>query len=220
MAKRGGNLSIRLTGATVKHYPARMLEHLLDSDTFVPPMWEHLGEPPKYASQMEPHVVLDAQFETAKFLDGLVHPPDTLAPETATTVFGTLADTNATPDAQRASLQLLRTPDAVRQLVAMLTAYEWEFVEEANRIRSYVVGKLMEETTHDNARIRLRALELLGKVTEVALFTERMEVRSIDVSDEELEKRLRQKLSSVLTDDATDITSTSLPAAPTALPDV
>lgn len=35
---------------------------------------------------------------------------------------------------------------------------------------------------------------MLGKVTEVALFTERVEVKKTDMSDEELEKRIREKL--------------------------
>ena len=191
-----------------------MLEHLLEEGTFVPPVWEHMGEPPKHISRLSTHELLDAQFETAKFLDGLDVPEDKLAPETAGAVFGALASDTASHERKISSLQLLRTPDAVRNLVAMLTAYEWEFVEEAGRIRGYVVAKLLEETKHDNARVRLRALEMLGKVTEVALFTERMEVRTIDVSDEELEKQLRQKLSKVLTNDASDIDSTPAPVMP------
>ena len=35
---------------------------------------------------------------------------------------------------------------------------------------------------------------MLGKVTEVALFTERVEVKKTEMSDEELEKRIREKL--------------------------
>jgi hypothetical protein len=188
-----------------------MLEHLLDEGTFVPPMWDHMEPPPAYAGRLATHDVLDAQFETAKFLEGIDTTSDPLAEETATAVFGALADEQTPAEAKKASLGLLRTPDAVRHLVGMLTAYEWEFVEEANRIRGYVVARLLEETNHDNARVRLRALEMLGKVTEVALFTERMEVRTLNVSDEELEKQLREKLSKVLTHDADDIASTPLP---------
>jgi hypothetical protein len=35
---------------------------------------------------------------------------------------------------------------------------------------------------------------MLGKVTEVALFTERVEIKKTDLSDEELEKRIKEKL--------------------------
>ena len=48
-------------------------------------------------------------------------------------------------------------------------------------------------------RIRLKALQMLGNVTEVALFTERVEVTKKDVSEEEIEKRLRERLEKLLT---------------------
>jgi hypothetical protein len=56
------------------------------------------------------------------------------------------------------------------------------------------VAKIVKETDHPDARIRLKALDMLGKVTEVALFTERVEVKKTDLSDEELEKRIKEKL--------------------------
>jgi len=76
----------------------------------------------------------------------------------------------------------------------MVTAYQWKFVEQANELRSMAVTKIAKETEHPDARIRLKALELLGKVTEVALFTERVEVKREELSDEELEKRIKAKL--------------------------
>ncbi|NBP81144.1 hypothetical protein EBU58_10610, partial [bacterium] len=41
----------------------------------------------------------------------------------------------------------------------------------------------------------LKALQMLGNVTEVALFTERVEVTKKDASEEEIERRLRERLS-------------------------
>ena len=76
----------------------------------------------------------------------------------------------------------------------MLTAYEWQFVEEAQRLRSMAVAKLVEETEHPDARIRLKAIELLGKVTEVGLFTERVTVKKEELEDHELDERIREKL--------------------------
>jgi hypothetical protein len=35
---------------------------------------------------------------------------------------------------------------------------------------------------------------MLGKVTEVALFTERVEIKKTDMSDNELEQRIKEKL--------------------------
>ena len=57
------------------------------------------------------------------------------------------------------------------------------------------VTKIIQETDHPDARIRLKALELLGKVTEVALFTDRVEVKHTEMSDDELTEKIREKLS-------------------------
>jgi len=57
------------------------------------------------------------------------------------------------------------------------------------------VAKIVKETDHPDARIRLKALEMLGKVTEVALFTERLSVKTDEISDEELDAKIKEKLS-------------------------
>jgi hypothetical protein len=56
------------------------------------------------------------------------------------------------------------------------------------------VTKIAKETEHPDARIRLKALELLGKVTEVALFTDRVEVKKTEISDEDLDAQIKKKL--------------------------
>jgi hypothetical protein len=95
---------------------------------------------------------------------------------------------------QRNALLQLRAPPAIQHLVGMLTGYDWEFVERAKELRGYAVSKILEETTHPDARIRLKALQMLGNVTEVALFTERVEVTKKDATEAEIEARLRERL--------------------------
>lgn len=105
----------------------------------------------------------------------------------------------------------IKTPVAVRHLVGMLTAYDWEFVEQAKELRGYAVAKIVEETKHPDAKIRLRALDMLGKVTEVALFTERIEVKRTELSDHELDAKIKEKLArftgvvDVTSKDVTDV---------------
>ena len=82
----------------------------------------------------------------------------------------------------------------MQHLVGMLTAYDWEFVHQARELRGYTVAKLLEECENPNANIRLKALGLLGKVTEVGLFTDKIEVKKTDLTDEEIDKKLKDKL--------------------------
>jgi hypothetical protein len=151
----------------------------------------------------QPAAILSAQKETADWLKELGVPPDAAITErqeqaAAREAFNAL-NFNPDTDAQRTALVAIKTPPAVQQLVGMLTAYDWEFVERAKELRSYTVSKILEETTHPDARIRLKALQMLGNVTEIALFTERVEVTKKDVSEEEIEKRLRERLEKLLT---------------------
>jgi cell division FtsZ-interacting protein ZapD len=72
------------------------------------------------------------------------------------------------------------------------------------------VAKILEETDHPDARIRLKALEMLGKVTEVGLFTERIEIKKTELSDVELDERIKQKLQAIqktIEVDATEVES-------------
>ena len=102
--------------------------------------------------------------------------------------------TNANTTEQKANLAELKSPAAVRHLTGMLAAYDWQFIDMAQEIRGYTVAKLVEETKSPNANIRLKALIALGKVTEVGLFTEQIEVKKIEMSDAEVEQRIKDKL--------------------------
>lgn len=171
-----------------------MLDHLIDFD----PSVQYVDPPPPLESA-KPTEILDAQVATADWLESMGAPtPDaasaSAAQATAQQAFGALIR-GESPAAQRGSLAELKIPAAVRHLTGMLTAYDWEFVEKAKEIRGYAVSKILEEVEHPDAKIRLRALELLGRVTEIALFTDRVEVKKTTVSDAEIDAKIKEKLS-------------------------
>ena len=100
----------------------------------------------------------------------------------------------ASPEEARKNIVALKTPEAVQKVVGMLSQYEWEFVEKAKEIRSFIVTKLLEEAENKKPEVRLKALKLLGDVTEVALFTQRTEVVTRDMSDEQIEAEIHKRL--------------------------
>ena len=141
-----------------------------------------------------PVQMLDGQVGSSEWLDSLGVPSDeAVQAHAATKAFASLTTPNSSEDQKRA-LATLQVPQAVKHLVGMLTAYDWAFVEQAKEIRGYAVSKIMEETNHPDAKIRLRALELLGKVTEVALFTERSDIKQVGMLDTELDAELKRRL--------------------------
>lgn len=146
--------------------------------------------------------VLDAQTATADWLQELGVPSDEeidarVQKDAAREAFQKL---NFEPNdtAQKNALVRVKTPEAVRHLTGMLTAYDWDFIEMAKELRGYTVAKIVEETKHPDAKVRLKALDMLGKVTEVGLFTERIEVKKVDASEEEIEARLQARLEKFL----------------------
>lgn len=146
--------------------------------------------------------VINAQFTTAAWLEDLSAPNDTEVITNVEKTFAREAFKSITVDGddvkQKAALMTLNTPAAVMHLTGMLTAYDWEFVNHAKELRGYTVAKILEETNNPNANVRLKALQMLGNVTEVGLFTERVEITKKDASESELEERLRERLSRMI----------------------
>lgn len=86
------------------------------------------------------------------------------------------------------------TPAALKLTKAILDEFGHRVADSSMKIRETVVNKLIIETENDDARIRLRALELLGKMSDVGLFTEKSEVTVTHQTSEDLRLQLREKL--------------------------
>ena len=170
-----------------------MLDHLLDYEPPVIPL-----EGFRSLDGASPKEVAAAQLSTAQWLEKMGAPTDenvdqSLQASLAQEAFKSLSS-NAPTVAQKNALLSLKTPPAVQHLVGMLTAYDWAFVEQAKELRGYAVSQILEETKHPDARIRLKALDMLGRVTEVALFTDRVEIKKTQLSDTELDDKIKDKL--------------------------
>jgi hypothetical protein len=152
-------------------------------------------------SECDPAVLAQAQRESAQWLAELGADDEEgidaeLGRKAARRAFTDLT-VGEIPQKKVDSLLALRSPHAVAHLTGMLTAYDWEFVEQAKQLRGYVVARLLEEAdpqTGGKAPDRIKALTALGKVTEVGLFTEKVEITKKDLSDEELDARIKDRM--------------------------
>ena len=93
------------------------------------------------------------------------------------------------------------TPAAVLMTQSLLKEYSHAVVEHAVQLRHLVTNRLILESDNPDPKIRIRALELLGKISDVGLFTERSEVVVTHQSSGELEERLRDKLRRLMGED-------------------
>lgn len=95
-------------------------------------------------------------------------------------------------------------------LSALIGEFDREVVMDAASIRNYVTNSLIAISTNPRPQVRLRALEMLGKITDVALFSERREMH-ITSDDGEMIKALRERLKRLQPVDVTDVVE--IPAA-------
>jgi hypothetical protein len=172
------------------------LEHLVSASAadFVPDILSD-SDPFTPAESLTAAQTLSAQHKTSQWLKDFEDEDDDILSEAqqekVTDAFNAL--TTQDPRSKQRLLEL-DLPEEIKSAVGMVTAYQWKFVEQAESLRSMSVAKIVKETDHPDARIRLKALELLGKVTEVALFTDRIQIKNEDVTDEELDARIKEKL--------------------------
>lgn len=97
-----------------------------------------------------------------------------------------------------AANKALNHPPTVQHLFTMLDEYDHQVVDEAVQLRRFVTNKLIEDTGLSDPRHRLKALELLGKISDVGLFTDKTEVtiKNVDLGD--IENQIRTKLFKIL----------------------
>ena len=110
---------------------------------------------------------------------------------------------------EKANKQLTKKdqkPAVYKSVKSILDEYSLRVVDNAMQIRLLVTNKLIIDSESPDDRTRLRALEMLGKITDVGLFTEKSEVTITHRSTEDLVNSIRSKLHRLMhPDDVTDV---------------
>ena len=86
------------------------------------------------------------------------------------------------------------TPASLLLTDNILREFGQSVVESSLHIRHLVTNKLVLESENPDPRIRMRALELLGKISDVGLFSEKSEVTITHQSTDDLREKLKGKL--------------------------
>lgn len=94
----------------------------------------------------------------------------------------------------------INTPAKALMLSALLNEYDFDVVRNAQQLRTYIKLKYLELSNIGNPKIELKALEMLGKLSDVGAFAERIDISVTHRTTEELESDLASKLSSYLSD--------------------
>jgi hypothetical protein len=86
----------------------------------------------------------------------------------------------------------LQRPGVALKLGAYLSEYEKQVVDDKVQVRTVVVNRLMEISQDEDNKVALKALELLGKASD--LFTERSEITITHKTSDELKQAIKQRI--------------------------
>jgi hypothetical protein len=135
----------------------------------------------------------DAACKTAELLELDMTPTEEDKAVAERTVY------NIAENETQANKVLVKKASAMRpatygEVKSLLDEFSVRVVDSAVQIRLLVTNKLLLESGNDDPKIRIRALELLGKITDVGLFTEKTEVTINQQSTQDLTASLRAKI--------------------------
>jgi hypothetical protein len=100
----------------------------------------------------------------------------------------------------------LRTPMAATAARAFLQEYGKGLAADANQVRMALTNKLLEIADCGEIKYELKAIELLGKHSDIGLFTERSEININYNSPDALENAIKERVKRLLNAEVIDIT--------------
>lgn len=80
----------------------------------------------------------------------------------------------------------------------LVEEYAKEVFDSPQQARSFITNKLLELSTCGDPRHELRALELLGKLSDIGAFSEKSEVIITAKSSADIDRQIREKVNEIL----------------------
>lgn len=96
---------------------------------------------------------------------------------------------------------MLSSPGTIVHIKSLLDEYDKVVIQSAAQLRTYVTNKLILDSANPDPRIRIKCYELLGKISDVGLFTDKTEITMRHRPTEELEQLLRERLMKTIESD-------------------
>jgi hypothetical protein len=103
------------------------------------------------------------------------------------------------------TLKRVTTVGVAAKLSALLTEYDKEMVRDAAQLRRYVVHRLIEISKCGDVKHEVKALELLGKSSDVGLFTERSEITITHKTSDDLANAIKDRIKRLLNPNIIDV---------------
>jgi hypothetical protein len=89
---------------------------------------------------------------------------------------------------------------------ALIKEFDFQAFADVMQARSFITNKLIKIADCGDPKVELKALELLGKHSDIGLFTERSEITVHHTTSQALENSIKERVKRLLGTDITDIT--------------
>lgn len=88
----------------------------------------------------------------------------------------------------------------------LIKKFDFQAFSDAQQARNFITNKLISIADCGDTKLELKALELLGKHSDIGLFSERSEITVHHTSSSSLENSIKERIKRLLNTDVTDIT--------------
>ncbi len=96
-------------------------------------------------------------------------------------------------------------PGVAIKLAAILSQYDHQVINDAQQARTFITNRLVELCTCGDPKIEIKALELLGKHSDIGIFTERSEVTVHYKNSNDIEVSITERIKRLLHSDTVDV---------------
>lgn len=114
------------------------------------------------------------------------------------------------PEKIKQTALLLERPSVADRIGTMLREYNSPIVADAAELRQVVTNKLLDLANCGDARIEIKATEMLGKISDVGLFSEKTEITVTYNNVTDLDEAIKDKIRKMMKMHAVDATPVTI----------
>jgi hypothetical protein len=87
----------------------------------------------------------------------------------------------------------------------LVKRFDFQAFSDQLQARNFITNKLITLADHGDPKVELKALELLGKHSDIGLFTERSEITIHHTTSSSLESSIKERIKRLMNADVTDL---------------
>jgi hypothetical protein len=100
----------------------------------------------------------------------------------------------------------ISVPAEAKAASVLIKTFDFQAFADIQQARTFITNKLVKMTDCGDPKIEIKALELLGKHSDIGLFTERSEITVHHTTSKGLEDSIKERIKRLMNAEVTDVT--------------